>query len=288
MILDRPEFVNFKYPKFPMDSYGFDVVELKMDGWWSQLLLEGSVWQNWSRSGLLKDEGVLCTPCARTLLHGEYLYGTQWSKDRPHLYGKIALFGITESDGQSMMHLTNKEMRERVELYVRQLTNEYVGEGVFIVPQWPVSEAPRLWEEYVLGKGYEGLVFKRSSGLWTEGFGRMKRAVTMDYVVVGFEPSDSDTYIGWGVKSILGGLYYPSGELVHVCNVSGITADERAEFFQHPEKYVGRVFEAEGKKLGKDGALRHPNVKRNADGSILWRDDKRPAECTWDTSNTEE
>jgi ATP-dependent DNA ligase len=99
----------------------------------------------------------------------------------------------------------------------------------------------------------------------------MKAQATYDYVCMGFEQSDADSFKGWAVKSVIGGLYI-KGKLERVTTVSGITHEQRAEFFRHPKRYIGRVFEAEGKALFSNGALRHPNFLR-------WRSDKPATAC---------
>lgn len=273
MKLNRPKAVNFKPGDYP-DSDTFNVCELKYDGIFGQLLLDGDSWQIWSRSGQLKRSGKLRSlGWRRTLIHSEFLYASEWSKDNKGLYGKLAVFGLEEFLGESVSHLTNGEVRQVLDDLIIHLQDESIENGLFLVEQHPIVAAPDLWKVRVLGQGYEGLIFKHSERPWSEGFGRMKRQETMDYVCIGFDESDSDTYAGWGVACVIGGLYV-DGELQKVCKVSGLVNDLRKEFFDNPDKYIGKVFEAEGKKVSKKGALRHPNF-------MCWRDDKLPEECTW-------
>ena len=72
-----------------------------------------------------------------------------------------------------------------------------------------------------------------------------------------------------------GGLFV-RGELVHICKVGGLTAEQREEFYDNPKDYIGKVFEASGKKITKKGALRHPNF-------IRFRGDKIPGDCVQPT-----
>jgi len=275
MELDRPKFITFEPGKFPSREE-FDTVELKFDGWWAQFLLEGHTWEIWSRTGELKKHGTLKKPWERTLVHGEYLFGTEWAKDRPNLYDKLALHSVVEYREMSMSQLTYHETGLILEEVVEQLGHEDVRRGVMAVAQWPIEEADKIWAQFVLNRDedYEGLIFKNSQANWGSPIGRMKKNTSMDYVCMGFEESDSETYAGVGVASIIGGLYV-DGRLVQKCKVSGMLNEQRFEFFDHPERYVGRVFEAEGKKITKKGALRHPNYLR-------FRDDKPAEDCKWD------
>ena len=274
MELDRPKFENFKPGNYPLGEQ-FDVFELKFDGIWGQLLLEGDTWQVWSRNGLLKRHGKLQGKWLRTLLHSEFLYASEWSKDRPDIYNKLAVFDAEMINGITLEKFSNGEAREVLAATVNELQaqGENIVSGLFLVDQYPIIQAPKVWEEMVVKHKFEGLVFKNSQAPWGSPFGRMKASYTMDYVCMGFLDSDSDTYAGWGVASILGGLY-KDGKLERSCKVSGLTDYWRAEFYKNRGKYIGLVFEAEGKKISKKGALRHPNF-------LKVRDDKPSEDCKW-------
>lgn len=276
MKLNRPKFYNFEPGDFPSPG-DFDVVETKKDGWWGQVLLEGDSWQIWSRAGRLVHSGTIPDNIqfpGRTLVHGEYLFGTEWAKDRPDLYDRVALFSAQEIFGESMEGVPLTEVREHLDIVSKLLNKLPVRSGTFVVEQYPISEASRIWEEFVLGEeSYEGLVFKNSKAPWNAPMGRMKRNVTMDYVCLDVKVSDSDSYAGTG-KSLVGGLYI-DGVLTKVAHgIGGLTNELRDEFFKNRDNYIGKVFEAEGKKISKRGKLRHPNFLR-------WREDKLPEECIW-------
>lgn len=277
MKLDRPKFETFKDGDFPSPGGVYDVFEPKMDGWWGQNLIVGNKWEIWSRAGLLKKDGCLeaAGDVPRTLIHGEFCYGTEWSKDRPKFYGRIAVFGAEMIAGEDVRRLSNSKVRTDISMFLRAMGSEPIAKRCFMVPQYPIAEAPKFWEEQVLaGEQFEGLVFRNSEADWSGTLGRMKRTLSIEYVCMGFNESDSDTYAGWGVACVLGGLYV-NGELVRRCKVSGLTDERRAEFFKNPDKYIGKVFEADGKKLSKKGSLRHPNFLR-------WRPDKPVEDCIWE------
>ncbi len=273
MLLDRPPFENFEPGDFPTRSQ-FDLVEPKKDGWWGQLLLNGLEWELWSRSGALKKFGDLVTPVELTLLHGEYIYGTEWAKDQS-MYDSICVFDAVSVDGVDTGGMPLSETREIINEFLPRIEKEDIREGVRLIEQWPIEESPRIWDELVVGQKYEGLVFKNSTGSFGSTMGRMKQVASMDYICLGFEDSESERYIGTGVAAVVGGLYYgDDDEPIQACKVSGLTDEQRIEFYNNREKYIGKVFEASGKKVSKRGALRHPSFEG-------WRDDKKPEECVW-------
>lgn len=271
---ERPDRLNFKPGDFESPAEQFNSVELKYDGHYCVLELIGTEWTIWTHTGNRRREGSLDVCVSRTLLHGEFLFGTEWAKDRPDLYGQFAIFQAEMIDGEDVSDESNAYGRRLIKQFLDEHQRcKFLGKTPFLVQQFAVSEAEYLWDEFVIGQKFEGLIFKNSDRPWHSPMGRMKAETDMDYVCVGFDHSTSNTYAGWGVKSINGGLFV-DGELKLVCRVPGLTNELRKEFYDHPDKYIGRVFEAQGKKLSKKGALRHPNF-------IRWRDDKSKEECTW-------
>ncbi len=274
MIPQRPPFINFDPGDYPLESE-FDSVEVKQDGWGTCIVSENDRWDLFSATGRNLDSGEL-ESFGRTVLYGEYLFGTQFAKSQPDSYKRIAVFDTSIIYGTDFRCETLSTRRAAIGLFLESLDEE-LRQKLFLVEQFPVSSALFIWERSVTQLGYEGLIFKNSNSLWGDPVGRMKKLETMDYVCMGFEDSESDTYEGIGVKSVNGGLYV-DGELVRVCRAGGLTSELREEFYNNPDGYIGKVFEASGKKLFKSGALRHPNFgsERNPGG---WRDDKDPKSC---------
>lgn len=277
MEFDRPEVTEFDKLDFKAaKDFGFDTVELKYDGFNCALVNLNNNWQIWSRHGLLKQAGVLKQHYRRTVIYGEFLFGTEWAKERPEIYCKFKAFGAECVEGEDCTGLTLGSTRRLIEDFLvndPKFYQEDIASRVHLVEQWPIDQAPDIWEEYVVQQKYEGLIFKKNDERWDYGFGRMKNDVTMDYVCMGFYASDSDTYAGIGVASVLGGLYV-DGVLVRKCRAGGLDDTQRMEFFKNHHLYKGKVFEASGKRLSKKGSLRHPHFVR-------FREDKKPEECTW-------
>lgn len=272
MKLDRPKYRNFKPGKFPTRADGFDVCELKYDGWWGQLVLENRNWTLYSRTGRLLKTGSLMSQHAhvnelRAVLHGEYIVGTEWAKQHLEYYDQFVIFGLENT------LLTNYQQRQSLLSLLPRLEQEEIVSGLFLVPQFHIEDAPTVWE---LNEEFEGLVFKDSQAPWGAPFGRMVRQATMDYVCTGFLESNADRHKGWGVASIVGGLYVDGSLATDVCATSSLTDAQRADFYSNPGRYIGQVFEVKGKKITKNGSMRSPDFVR-------WRPDKRPEECIWST-----
>jgi len=244
-------------------------VEPKYDGWFGRLELSGKQWHLYSRTDRLLEHGTLKRSIKPTTLLGEYLFGTQWAKSRPEQYGRIALFGCARLRGKQL-DPHNDATRTILAAWLKQSENETLVERCFLVERFPASQCRRVWQQYVDGQDFEGLVFGGAH------LARMKTEITQDYVCMGFEQSDSDRHGSWGVRSVIAGLYQ-NKRLVRVCSVGGINDEQRRQFHQQPNQYIGRVFEAAGKRLTKRGALRHPNFLR-------WRPDKDPNDCRIDRS----
>ena len=89
------------------------------------------------------------------------------------------------------------------------------------------------------------------------------------------------TAVGNGIGST--GSSIGSGPLtVLLTNLGGgWLLGERKDFLSNFEKYRGRVLEVKSWQIFPGGSCRHPNPCRNADGSIKWRTDKLPTDCTW-------
>jgi len=241
---------------------GYRYVELKYDGNFGEIISnERGYWRLYSRSGRVKGHGPGCIPNIHVL--GEYLVGTQWAKRSPD-FERFKLFEVRRWGASKDVGWNSKAVSAAVKLLQQRNFN-----WVDPVTLYPISQAPVLWRQYVLGdEQFEGLIFLKDDG----SLARMKKQVTMDYVLMGINISTSASYRG-EVKSLVGGLFI-NGKLTQVVNICGLKAHQRKEFYNNRGKLVGKVFEASGKMVFTSGALRSPSFER-------WREDKKPKECTW-------
>lgn len=278
-VLPRPSYETFFAADLPALKGGseYEIVELKADGIWGELVLEGHQVSVWSRTGALKGAWKVSPNknySERIVLHGEYMYGSQFSKDPLHSL-RFYAFDCTEMRGV--------DIRERP-FTLRRCALEIACDGLpyqdRIVPvqQWhlPRHDIQELWQRKVVRGGWEGLILKKRSATYGHGFARIKKEYEADYVCMGFTQSDAEKYKGQMVRSIVGGLYF-GGKLRQVIKCSGMGEDERAEMYQSPERYIGKVFTVRGKGRFKSGALRHPNF-------IRLHPEKSPLECTYQST----
>lgn len=270
MVLERPEYVDLN-PRGdgPPPDQGYDVVEPKMDGLWGQLVVANGRAQVWSRHGQMKHEQEVDRDLPDMVVHGEYLYGSNWALRRG-LEGQFFAFDLVARDGRSLVGMTLRERRRRL-VRTLDLHGPRLPSWMRLVPQDPVGAWRRQWDVLVEGLGYEGLVFKRSEGAFGDTWARMKRVFAVDYVCTGVNPGGG-RYEGRAAASLQGGLWVEGKGAVTVANVGGLDDGLRTDAWEHPDRYVGRVFEATGKGLFDSGGLRHPAFSR-------WRDDKLPQEC---------
>ena len=273
-------YVNFSTVKEAAASPRFDITQIKYDGWWARLVITGGIAQIYSRQGQLKETRPV-PGIADMVLIGEFLKGTNRACAGDS--GKVMVFDALylphpHHDRMEQVFDYNYAARERL---VRNLKSEgSLPDWAVPVESYHPNKSATLWDEHVMNGGGEGLVYRSSRDSYHPAtIGRVKRVVTMDYVVMGFTEGAGKR------KGMAGNLtcgLYVNGVLTPKVSVGGgFNNAEMIDQFQNFDKYKGRVLEVMGWQLFESGALRHPNACRNEDGSIRWRDDKRPEDCVW-------
>ena len=140
----------------------------------------------------------------------------------------------------------------------------------------PAGDWKTLWEGYVKGRDYEGLVFKKDKESFKDStWARMKAKAEIDYICMGFQMGGEDTKYKDTVGSIMGGLRNADGDLQAVCKVGGLTEIQRDFFKDNVEYFIGKVFTAHGYCFYPSGAIRHAKFK-------VFRKDKDSDECTFE------
>ena len=140
----------------------------------------------------------------------------------------------------------------------------------------PAGDWEALWEGYVEGQDYEGLVFKKDKESFKDAtWARMKAKAEIDYICMGFQMGGEDTKYKDTVGSIVGGLRNADGDLQAVCKVGGLTEIQRDFFKDNVEYFIGKVFTAHGYCFYPSGAIRHAKFK-------VFRKDKDSDECTFE------
>jgi len=280
-MMDRPKFKELRYYEGMSIPEEYDIVQLKMDGMWGCMVMSCGEWNIYSRTGKLKASGHLDTyEKDETMILGEFMKNSHWAH-RHGCDGHFYAFDCVKYKGQDLAEEPLAERLDTLNHYV--LPNAVLGSGHSVVTPaytqlhplniWHVSDWERLWGEYVVGEGYEGLVFKNSSSLYNDknAWSRMKAIVEIDYICTGFRPADEGTKYEGLVGSVIGTL--TDKEVFVTCG--GLTEDMRDAFTKYPERYIGQVFTAKGNNWYPSGAIRHPMFVR-------WRDDKEVDECRYD------
>jgi ATP-dependent DNA ligase len=275
------KYVNFATVHDAMDA-GFDIVQPKHDGWFAEVIIKDGQASIYSRQGALKE--VL--PCPEfhgtAVLIGEFLVGTQRATSGNEQGGTLVVFDCL--DVSCTVNGKPSSLIESGDSYRHRL--EVAGEIIKSLP-WaklittmPAESAHGLWTDFVEQAEGEGIVLRRSADTYHgAAIGRVKKTVTMDYVVMSVVEGGGKNRGKAG--AVVCGLYV-NGRLVEKVSVGGGWSDaERAELFAAPQQYVGRVLEVRGYQLFASGSLRHPNVVRCPTGGIKWREDKKPVECVW-------
>ena len=269
-MMDRPKFKELRYYEGMSIPEEYDIVQFKMDGMWGCMVMSHGEWNIYSRTGKLKSSGHLDTyEKDETIILGEFMKNSHWAH-KHKCDGHFYAFDCVKYKGQDLAH---EPLAERLHTLDRHILRENTFGFVYPLNVWPTAHWERLWGEYVVGEGYEGLVFKNSSSFYSDknAWARMKTVVEVDYTCVGFRPADKGTKYEGQVGAVIGTL--ADKEVYVTCG--GLTDTQRKLFTEKPEAQIGTVFTAKGNGWYPSGSIRHPKFK-------MWRSDKTPEECTYD------
>lgn len=244
---------------------GFDLVELKYDGWFAVATIDSGTCTFVSQTGRVIERRLVSRDLPTMTLVGELLRGTTWACET----GRTGQFVVYDALYIDWAELSRKPLHARRRTLERLFADQPLPEAFQLIEQYPFQAWQELWKERVETEDFEGLVFKSSTGSYGEPHARMKRTVTAEYVCMGANPG-SGRYADVAA-SIRGGLFV-DGKLKQVISVGGLTDELRRAVWEEPARFVGKVFEAAGKALFSSGALRHPAFLR-------WRPDKPASQC---------
>lgn len=229
---------------------GYDIVQLKLDGWWCRTVCNPHQTEFYSETGRLFDT---MNPCQLdgTVLIGEFMRGTQWSQHQSRT-GKYFVYDIWSAYGKPLT----------TETYLRryQMLCKLKLPSLFQVVQcFHISDAEAVWQRFVMSEGYEGIVFRRSVSPMDDVIMRCKREYTLDGIVVGFEP-------GLGKHDgRLGALrvQMASGATTNVG--TGFTDDERQAIWDNQLNWLGKTIEFTANAVFESGNVRHARFVRRRD-----------------------
>ena len=274
-MIDRPKFREMRYDAIRDIPEKYDIVQLKMDGIWGCMTIKDGVYKIHSRTGRLKVEGTVSNKKIDATILGEYMFGSHWGNKMGFTGSFFAFDCLRYADGSYLHIVGNEPLSERLK-FRDELLRELRKAGLdFVTPlvEYPTVMWQQLWEEFVIERGYEGLVFKDSLSAYgdKDAWARMKGEVEIEYICTGFQPAAEGTRWDGLAGAVKGTLIDWDCEV----KCGGLTVEMRHDFSKRPEVYIGQVFTAKGNGWYGTGAIRHPKFKR-------WRDDKTPEKCTYD------
>jgi ATP-dependent DNA ligase len=223
-----------------------------------------------------------------SVINGELAFSTQAGTEYQKLFGhsKVDLFDILKYKGKEL-NTTPLIQRKLLLSSLVKKDDEYIKLSPYICSTFEDGSIDKDFNKKVLSwfnklvkEGKEGLVIKDMNDTGYECGGKsklwykIKKLVSMDYIIMDYEDSESDKYKskGW-IKNIVCGLLV-NGELVEKVRVGSMTEPIRKEISENKKKYIGTVVEINGFEIFKSGSTRHPSFNR-------FRDDKDSKDCTW-------
>ena len=263
--IDRPKFKEFRPDDEIPDHY--DIFQLKMDGIWGRMVIRDGTMKIYSRTGKLKDKGLIDNPHIDCVLLGEYMKGSHWGH-KMKVDGYFYVFDCVELFGQD---LRDTPLADRLDMSALEVNR--LPLWVIMLETFDVSQYKDMWKRFVEDLAYEGLVFKNSSSAYgdKDAWARMKGVVEMEYICHGFRDADVGTKYEGQVGAVIGTL--ADKEIYVTCG--GLTEEQRKLYTMHQNEFIGRVFTAKGNAWYPSGSIRHPMFKQ-------WRPDKKIQECTYD------
>ena len=266
--IDRPKFKELRYYEGMSIPEEYDLVQLKMDGMWGCMTISKGEYTITSRTGKVKGEGAVdWDDTEETIILGEFMKNSHWA----HKYGCDGHFYAFDCLRYKGQDFSEEPYAERLSVLTNHILWDTNFGFVYPLNTFTIEEWPEIWKDYVDNMGYEGLVFKNSSSLYSDknAWCRMKAVVEIDYICTGFRPADKGTRYEGQVGAVIGTL--TDKEVYVTC--SGLTDVQRKLFTERPDSQIGQVFTAKGNGWFPSGSIRHPKFK-------MWRTDKTPEECS--------
>lgn len=234
---------------------GYDIVQLKYDGWWTRIVFTKEEVQFYSQTNRLYATMSPNTELVGTVLISEAMRGTQWS-EHPDRKGKFFLHDIWQYQNascQDMKYIDRYKLLRRVE--------PKLLDNFRVVACYPISEAEAVWQRFVMNEGYEGVVFRRTISPVDDVLMRYKREYTLDGIAVGYE-------MGIGKhEGRLGSIRFKLLNGTEAMVGGGYTDAEREEIVANWPHYLGRWGEFTANAVFESGNMRHARFVR-------WREDK--------------
>jgi ATP-dependent DNA ligase len=273
-----------------LESTGQYIAEIKEDGHYTTIFAEESANQFYSRNQKRQKVAELdrLELPDGLIVAGELGTGTQYAVNKRnrlgHEYAIVHRILATpeylhESFPSNAMELSEVEQRRLLELIWSGL-DETTKKQIQLASRFSSNFSQHYRD--TVDQGGEGLVLKAidpnlntryQAGSHSQHWIKVKKTITVDFVITSIILSSAETFKGRGMASSIVCGAYRDGEIQNICTVGTMDHDHRQLFGQQPDQYIGRVVEIGGFEQFSSGALRHPWF-------IRLRGDKTPAECT--------
>ena len=231
---------------------GCDMLQLKLDGWWSRCEIIGGLGRVYSETGRYLPRFDFVTHGPDATIIGELMYGTHWAKD-PQRYGKIFLFDIWRLKDVDLEDKTYKDRNLLVRCYMTNLSPDFQ-----LIQNYRIVDYPPVWQTFVESKQYEGVVFRRSTDLVGATILREKYSFQVDLQVVGFREGEGKH------SGRLGALLCADENRIPTDIGGGLSDADRIDIWTHQDDYFQRYCQVEARKRFDSGSLRHANF-------VAWR-----------------
>ena len=180
---------------------------------------------------------------------------------------RYQVFDCLFFNGRDIRPLPQSRRMEYAREMIDGATNKLIRESA------EIKTGQSGFYDAIVRRGGEGVILKDTlagygdSGAWL----KVKKFHDLDVIVTGWKNGKGkySELIGAAVVSV----YMPSGNLMEVGRVSGMTDDVRLNMTLHPELWLGKVIEVRSQEFGREKLL-HPRFRRA-------RPDADPKEATW-------
>ena len=218
------------------EKTGQYIAEPKLDGIWVSIHTDadGVITQFTSRHGKIKtSKGFNKFLGRHTQLQNTVLVGEVITKK-----GELHIFDVPKLLGRDVSSYDFERRRG-----ILEKLNIYTG-GISLVPQYKNSFVEHF--NLIISEGGEGLVIKKigkgtayKAGTKTHEWSKIKKTLTMDYVIMGYDISSSKSYSGM-IKAIQLGIY-KNGKLEKVGKVGSMKVKDREFFSEKGAHLIGKV-----------------------------------------------
>lgn len=251
------------------------IAEEKYDGMWGALIFDknGKV-EIISRNGKPKNpiglrEHLEQLKIKNTTIVGEMGFGSQAETERAKKVGhhRFVAFDILEYQGKQV---TTRELLQRKDLLAKAVLDSGAkSELLSVSPFYIETDAKRMWDRYmkVVDGGGEGLILKVGATYYNAGsrhkhWFKVKKVVSKEYKVCGYEDSDSVKYgpKGWIKNIILCEINDP--KMKEILRCGSMDEETRELFSKNRSKMLGTIVEIGGNEIFKSGSMRHPYFLR--------------------------